>query len=79
MHTYKAVLLLLQHTNMSQGQCHRLGVAGATMATPLSGPLQKNGNIFKPRYVCTSNSLIHVNIVMVSAMLALDMISTNSY
>jgi len=58
------------------------GTIGATrvaIATPLFGPLQKkNGNIFKPRYVCTSDSSIHVNIVVVSAVLVLDTILTDT-
>ena len=41
-------------------------------------PIKKNGNIFKPRYVCTSDSLIHVNIVVVSAVLPLDTILTDT-
>jgi len=48
------------------------------MAAPLFGPHQKNGDIFKPRYVCTSDSLIHVNIVVVSAVLPLDTILTDT-
>ena len=47
------------------------------MAAPLFEPpsqkILKNGDI-KPRYVCTSDSLIHVNIVVVSTVLALDAI-----
>ena len=48
------------------------------MAAPLFGPPLKNGDIFKPRYVCTSDSLIHVNIVVVSAVLPLDTILTDT-
>jgi len=50
------------------------------MATLLFGPLQKkkNGNIFKPRCVCTSDSSIHVKIVVVSEVLALDAIPTDT-
>jgi len=47
------------------------------MAAPLFEPpsqkFKKNGDI-KPRYVCTSDSLIHVNIVVISTVLALDAI-----
>ena len=49
------------------------------MTTPPFGPLlEKHGDIFKPRYVCTSDSSIHVDIVMASAVLALDTILTST-
>ena len=52
-----------------------IGATGVGMAAPFfCSPSKKNGNIFKPRYVCTSDSLIHVNIVVISAVLALYMI-----
>jgi len=62
------------------GTHHRagtIGVTGAAMDNPLFGPpSKKNGDNFKPRYVCTSDSSIHVSIVTASAtcMLALNAI-----
>jgi len=60
------------------GTHHRAGTIGVTRAAmddPLFGPLpKKNGDIFKPRYVCTSDSSIHVNVVTASAVLALNAI-----
>jgi len=44
----------------------------------LLAPFKKNGNIFKPRYVCTSDSSIHVNIVVVSTVLVFDSILTDT-
>jgi len=48
-----------------------IGATGVAMATHFLAPLQKK---WQYRYVCTSDSLIQVNIVMVSAVLALYMI-----
>ena len=54
------------------GRAGAIGATGAAMAIPHFGPL------FKPRYVCTSDSSIHVNIVVVSAVLALNVILTDN-
>ena len=55
-----------------------IGATGAALATALLAPLEKNGDIFKPRYICTSDSSIHVNIVVVRAVLALHAILTDT-
>jgi len=57
------------------GWCHR-GDRGDQGCPTFWTPFKKNGDIFKPSDVCTSDSSIHVNIVMVSAVLALDVILT---
>jgi len=53
-----------------------IGATGAALATPLFGsPL---GDIFKPRYICTSDSSIYANIVVVRAVLTLNAILTDT-
>ena len=62
-----------------QCRASTIGATGMAMTAPLLVPLEKeNGDIFKPRYVCTSDSLIHVNIVVVSTVLTLDTIFTDT-
>jgi len=60
-----------------QGQHHR-GDQGSHGRPTFWPPFKKNGDIFKPRYVCTSDSSIHVNIAVVSTVLALDAILTDA-
>jgi len=57
----------------SKSRAGAIGATGAAMAAHLIWPPSKK-HVFKPRYVCTLDSSIHVNIVVVSAVLALDAI-----
>ena len=47
-------------------------------APPFDLPSKRNGDIFKPRYLCSSDSSIHANIVMVSAVLAHHVVLTDT-
>jgi len=56
-------------TKHKQGRHHR------ATTPPLFGlPCKRNADFFNPRYICTLDSLIHFNIVVISAVLALHTI-----
>lgn len=50
---------------------HHMGGHGHPTFWP---PFKEKGDIFKARYACTSDSSLHFNIAMVSAVLALDVV-----
>ena len=58
---------------------HRQGRRHRATTAPLFGlPCQRNADIFNSKYICTLDSLIHFNIVVVSAVLALQTILTDT-